>query len=160
MKAEDKISPEALLTEGKSIQIKPQGYSMYPLIVPGRDSVVIAPATAAFYRRGDVVLFRSTDKKLTLHRVLRRKKNAYYMVGDNQKEPEGPIARGQIIGVLTKIIRNGRSFSVKHPLYAVTANIWLLLRPCRPAISHAVAKLKHGNTGTHTEHRNNTDKEG
>ena len=160
MKAEDKISPEALLTEGKSIQIKPQGYSMYPLIVPGRDSVVIAPATAAFYRRGDVVLFRSTDKKLTLHRVLRRKKNAYYMVGDNQKEPEGPITRGQSIGVLTKIIRNGRSFSVKHPLYAVTANIWLLLRPCRPAISHAVAKLKHGNTGTHTEHRNNTDKEG
>lgn len=160
MKAEDKISPEALLTEGKSIQIKPQGYSMYPLIVPGRDSVVIAPATAAFYRRGDVVLFRSTDKKLTLHRVLRRKKNAYYMVGDNQKEPEGPITRERIIGVLTKIIRNGRSFSVKHPLYAVTANIWLLLRPCRPAISHAVAKLKHGNTGTHTEHRNNTDKEG
>ena len=160
MKAENKISPEALLTEGKSIQIKPQGYSMYPLIVPGRDSVVIAPATAAFYRRGDVVLFRSTDKKLTLHRVLRRKKNAYYMVGDNQKEPEGPITRERIIGVLTKIIRNGRSFSVKHPLYAVTANIWLLLRPCRPAISHAVAKLKHGNTGTHTEHRNNTDKEG
>ena len=160
MKAEDKISPEALLTEGKSIQIKPQGYSMYPLIVPGRDSVVIAPATADFYRRGDVVLFRSTDKKLTLHRVLQRKKNAYYMVGDNQKEPEGPIARERIIGVLTEIIRNGRSFSVKHPLYIVTAHIWLLLRPCRPAISHAVAKLKQTNTGTHTEHRNNTDKEG
>ena len=160
MKAENKISPEALLTEGKSIQIKPQGYSMYPLIVPGRDSVVIVPATAACYRRGDVVLFRNTEGKLVLHRVLQRKKNAYYMVGDNQKEPEGPIARERIIGVLTEIIRNGRSFSVKHPLYIVTAHIWLLLRPCRPAISHAVAKLKQTNTGTHTEHRNNTDKEG
>lgn len=43
MQTEAKISPEELLAEGRTIQIKPQGYSMYPLFVPGRDSAVIAP---------------------------------------------------------------------------------------------------------------------
>ena len=43
LQTEAKISPEELLAEGRTIQIKPQGYSMYPLFVPGRDSAVIAP---------------------------------------------------------------------------------------------------------------------
>lgn len=28
---------EQLLEEGNRIRVKPQGYSMYPLLVPGRD---------------------------------------------------------------------------------------------------------------------------
>ena len=43
LQTETKISPEELLAEGRTIQIKPQGYSMYPLFIPGRDSAVIAP---------------------------------------------------------------------------------------------------------------------
>ena len=65
MQTEAKISPEELLAEGRTIQIKPQGYSMYPLFVPGRDSAVIAPPEKSGrqganlrYRRGDVVLYR------------------------------------------------------------------------------------------------------
>ena len=35
------IDIEQLLAEGKTIRIKPQGYSMYPLFVPGRDEASI-----------------------------------------------------------------------------------------------------------------------
>lgn len=81
MQTEAKISPEELLAEGRTIQIKPQGYSMYPLFVPGRDSAVIAPPEKSGrqganlrYRRGDVVLYRGEGQKLILHRICRLKK--------------------------------------------------------------------------------------
>ena len=32
---------EQLLADGQTIKIKPQGYSMYPLFVPGRDEACI-----------------------------------------------------------------------------------------------------------------------
>ena len=32
---------EKLLEQGKRLRIKPRGYSMYPLIVPGRDEVFV-----------------------------------------------------------------------------------------------------------------------
>lgn len=36
-----KIDLEQLLREGNIIRIKPQGYSMYPLFIPGRDEALI-----------------------------------------------------------------------------------------------------------------------
>ena len=35
--AEEQIDIEQLLRDGYTIQIKPQGYSMYPMFVPDRD---------------------------------------------------------------------------------------------------------------------------
>ena len=36
-----KIDLEQLLRDGNIIRIKPQGYSMYPLFIPGRDEALI-----------------------------------------------------------------------------------------------------------------------
>ena len=55
----EKVNIEKLLKEGHSIQLKPKGYSMYPLFVPGRDEAVIAPVDEEMHlKRGDVVLYR------------------------------------------------------------------------------------------------------
>ena len=40
---EKKMDIEQLLAQGHSVRIYPQGYSMYPMLVPGRDEAVIGP---------------------------------------------------------------------------------------------------------------------
>lgn len=135
------IDLEQLLEEGNTIQLKPKGYSMYPLFIPGRDEAIISPVERK-PRRGDVVLYRRINSILVLHRIWKVDKTGFYMVGDNQKEIEGPLQESQIKGILTEVIRKGRRFSVKNPLYRVLFGIWLWLRPFRPMISNTVAAVK------------------
>ena len=50
------IDIEQLLADGKTIKIKPQGYSMYPLFVPGRDEACIERTDFSSLKRGDVII--------------------------------------------------------------------------------------------------------
>lgn len=138
----EKIDILDLLDRGQSVQIKPQGYSMYPMFVPGRDEAIIEPAEVSKLKRGDVVLYRRDSGILVLHRIYKILKNSFYMVGDNQSEVEGPLRGSQIKGVLVGFIRNGKNISVKNPMYILASRIWLIMRPVRPAFSKAVAALK------------------
>ena len=138
-----KYDIEELLGQGRTVQIEPQGYSMYPLFVPGRDKAVVAPiGDMKKLRRGDVVLYRRDESILVLHRIWKRRTEGFYLVGDNQREIEGPLRPDQMKGILVEIVQKGRRFSVKNPVYWVLFRIWLILRPFRPVISKAVAKGK------------------
>lgn len=53
-----KINLEQLLREGNIIRIRPQGYSMYPLFIPGRDEALIQQTDGTDCHRNDVVLYR------------------------------------------------------------------------------------------------------
>ena len=143
----EKKNPEAVLRSGKSIEMAVLGWSMYPLIVYGRDRVVLAPVKGRRLKRLDIVLFRRKGSILVLHRIAKCRrtsdgKNVYYIVGDNQKELEGPVAEEDICGVVTKVIRNGRKISVKDPLYIASVRVWMFLRPVRPVISKVVSRVK------------------
>ncbi len=138
---------EELLRNGKNIQIKPQGYSMYPVLVPGRDEAIIEPIDVAKLRRGDVVLYRrernaASGNILVLHRIWKRDKEGFYMVGDNQAEIEGPLKEEQIKGIMVGMVRKGKYVSVKNPWYRLLTGIWLWLRPMRPVISKVAASIK------------------
>ncbi len=133
---------EKLLAEGNRIQIKPRGYSMYPVLVPGRDEAIVAPADPAKLKRGDVVLYRRDQSILVLHRIWRRKGDRFYLVGDNQKEIEGPLRPDQMKGIMIGMIRKGKKISVKNPVYRLLTGIWLVMRPIRPVVSKTVAKIK------------------
>lgn len=139
---EPKQDIEKLLAQGDSVQFKPQGYSMYPLFVPGRDEAVVAPADPSRLKRGDVVLYRRDGGILVLHRIWRKKGNEFYLVGDNQKEIEGPLRGDQMKGVLVQVVRKGRRFSTANVFYRFLAGVWLWFRPMRPVLSHAVAGCK------------------
>ncbi len=137
-----KVHADELLRQGKSVQLPITGYSMYPLLVPGRDRVILAPADHMPYRRGDVMLYRREKGILVLHRIWKRKKDGYYMVGDNQKEIEGPLREDQLIGVMTGMIRDGKERSCDGMGYRVYSAVWLMLRPIRPLLSRMVAACK------------------
>lgn len=123
---------EQLLKDGSAIQLKPRGYSMYPLFHPGRDEAIIEAYPIDQLRRGDVILYRRDQGILVLHRICRITSDGFYLVGDNQTEVEGPLSPEQIHGKLTGVVRNGKSFSVSYPIYRMLSSIWLFLRPVRP----------------------------
>lgn len=139
----NKADIEALLAAGESVQFYPQGWSMYPLVVHGRDQVIVAPADGRTLRRGDVALYRRDGSVLVLHRVWRVTKNGIWFVGDNQKSVEGPLRPEQVRGVMTAVIRNGKYISVTDAKYRFLCGLWLLARPLRPVLSRIAAALKH-----------------
>lgn len=143
---EESKTIEQLLADGNRVQIAPRGYSMYPLIVPGRDYAIIEKTDVSKGKRGDVMLYRRKEGILVLHRVYRHTKEGYYMVGDNQKEIEGPLQEMQIKGKMTGMIRNGRKISQWNLIYQSYAKIWLALRIFRPQIAEFIhrKRLKYG----------------
>lgn len=140
---EKMVDIEKLLSEGNNVKIKPQGWSMYPLIVYGRDKVIIEPPVAKRYKRGEVVLYRRKTGILVLHRIYKTDSKGYYMVGDNQTEIEGPIKHSQIKGQMAAVVRKDRVIPVSSPCYKIYSKLWLILRPVRPLISKIVHKIKN-----------------
>lgn len=131
-----------LLEEGKTVQIKPQGYSMYPMFLPGRDSAILTKANLCRLRRGDVVLFRRRDTQtLVLHRIWKITKEGIFLIGDNQTHLEGPLKVDQIIGVLVAFLRKNKKISVHNPIYQLLSRGWLILLPFRNTINRAAFKL-------------------
>ena len=133
---------EKLLAEGNVLRIKPEGCSMYPMFVPGRDEAVIRGKGNYNARRGDVVLYRRKNGMLVLHRLHHREKEGMYMVGDNQVKTEGPVSEGQVIGILDGFIRKGKYISTSNILYKLLSGIWLFMRPLRRPFQLAVAWIK------------------
>lgn len=133
---------EEILESGKAVQFKPQGYSMYPVIVPGRDAVVVQKEDTAKLKRGDVVLYRRDGSILVIHRIWRKDEKGFYMVGDNQTEIEGPLRQDQIKGKMVTLIRNGKEIDVNSLLYRIPCSIWLFMRPIRRPVSLAAAAVK------------------
>lgn len=137
-----KTDIEELLYNGNCLQIKPQGWSMYPLLVNGRDEVLVEKVDISTLKRGDVVLYRRDTGILVLHRIFRRSKEGFFMVGDNQVEIEGPLQGDRIKGKMVSFIRNGKRTKVNAFWYRCYAWVWLWLRPFRPYIGKIIHKCK------------------
>lgn len=133
---------EEILESGKAVQIKPRGYSMYPVIVPGRDEVIVQKEDPAKLKRGDVAMYRREGSILVIHRIWKKDEKGFYMVGDNQTEIEGPLRTDQIKGKMVALIRNGKEIDVREIRYRILCSIWLFMRPVRRPVSLAAAAVK------------------
>ena len=136
------ITIQEKITRGEAFLVAPQGTSMFPFLMAGRDKVLLTPVTPEKEpRRGDVVLYRREEGLLVLHRLHHRNRRGYYFVGDNQTELEGPLHRRQLLGIATRIYRGDKSFSRHHPVYWTASRLWLRVRPFRHRISTRAKKL-------------------
>lgn len=138
----EKLSIEQWLEREESVTIMPEGYSMYPTIVPGRDQVVLKVVDPGKVRRGDVVLYSRDDQRKVLHRVCAVKDDCFYAVGDNQTKVEGPLELDRINGILVAFERKGKKISATDKGYIAYGKIWLFLRPVRRPIQLAGATVK------------------
>ena len=139
---DEKIDILELLQQNKTIQIKPTGRSMLPLLVEGRDEAILRPVEDKDFRRGQVLLYRGQYGVLTLHRVWKVKKDGVYFVGDSQVEVEGPVSPEAVYGTMCGYIRKGKEHSVTEPMYRLIYGMWLFLRPVRVLIVAPFKKIK------------------
>lgn len=141
-RTEEKINIEEILQSGKSVRFKPQGYSMYPLIVPGRDDVDVIPVKPDKIRRGDVILYRRPNDRLIIHRVYKIQNGMLYMVGDNQSDIEGPLPKDCVRGIMVRFTHNGKHYNTDNFFYFLSWQIWLFALPFRNAVSSIIHRIK------------------
>ena len=96
----------SLLAEGKSLRIKPDGYSMFPAIRPG-DIIIIAPVkNRSNLTPGDIVVYKR-DSDFVLHRltdIQHMDDNPVFITrGDSAMNEDKPITAEEIIGIVTTI---------------------------------------------------------
>jgi len=114
------------LSGGREFTLSVTGTSMLPLLIEKRDSVSIKQPEFPL-KKGDLPLYRRADGSFVLHRVVGFDDGGYIMSGDNQIIAEHGISQDMIIGVVSKIERNGRHISVKSPLYRLYVSLWTAL---------------------------------
>ena len=104
---------EDIINEQGQLVYTNVGDSMYPLIKP-RDLLVIKKVTAPL-KKNDIPLYKRDSGQYVLHRIVKIKNGEYYICGDNRAFIERGIFDRHIIGVLTDIVREGRTIPVNSP---------------------------------------------
>ena len=102
---------EQVISEQGQLIYTNVGDSMYPLIQP-RDLLIIKKLTKPL-KLGDIPLYKRDSGQYVLHRIVDINVNGYTMCGDNRFEAETGVAKKQILGILTGIVRNGETVSVE-----------------------------------------------
>lgn len=93
---------------GHQFRMRAPGFSMHPFI-RNRDIITISPMPPESPIPGDVVAFVRPDTgKLVVHRVVKRSKDLCLIKGDNCGDPDGFIPQTSLLGIVTRVERNGR----------------------------------------------------
>ena len=110
------------------------GDSMLPLLRQGRDLFVITRKPAGRLKKYDVPLYKRDSGQYVLHRILKVRKNDYILCGDNRWERESGVTDRHVIGVMTAVIRDGKTIRVTDPKYRLYVHLWCDLFFIRAAI--------------------------
>ena len=121
---------KAVLEKKKPFRFTAHGFSMSP-VIHNQDILTIEPLPPGSPALGDVVAFELPDiRKLTVHRVVKSENTAYLIKGDNMTEPDGMVSRADILGIVTRVERNGSIISAglgrERPLIAILSRYGLL----------------------------------
>ena len=105
---------ELLLSDGKYVGTT-MGVSMRPMIISGRDVVVIEKKTERL-KPLDVALYVRNDKDYVLHRVLKVTEEGYIIRGDNCYSDE-IVKEEDVIGVLTQYFKKEKPIMMNDKKY-------------------------------------------
>ena len=129
------------LENGQKIKIGPFGFSMYPLLVGNRDSLVLTQIDRPL-KRCDICLYRRDNGIYVTHTIHHIDENGIYFVGESQRGIEGPLRQDQVLAVAESFIRRGIEYSCDSPSYKFFHEIWMLLRPARPLLIKIYRKIR------------------
>ena len=88
------------------------GTGMEPLLRPQRDMVVVDRTHTI--HRGDIVLLDRRDGWYSMRRVIGKGKDGYTVVGDNRWHMVKDLPGDRILGVVSRIQRDGRFISRRN----------------------------------------------
>lgn len=122
-----------LVNEGKDVRLLISGSSMSPFLVHERDSIIFSKPNREL-KRGDMVFYQRGNGQFVMHRILRIKPEGLYLIGDAQKEIEGPINPSQVFGLIKKVNRKGKWIEPGCFWWWFFEYVWLKIIPFRKII--------------------------
>ena len=125
-----------------------KGNSMNPMLVEGRDRVVIIPPEFPL-KKYDVPVYRKLGH-YTMHRIVKVTKKGYIICGDNRADLERDVAQSDIVGMLEGFYQGDKyiSRSDKEFLqYGINAVKALSKRRIKYFVKRAIGKIKRMVTG-------------
>lgn len=142
----DDLAP--LIAQGQLVRITVAGHSMSPFLAGGRDEVVLSALGGHALRPLDVLLYRRADGRYVMHRLVKRRGDELYMMGDAESKREGPLRFDQICAVATAFVRKGRTIETDNWRWRFLSRLWLWLRPVRRLLlrlNWRIGKVRSGN---------------
>ncbi|MBN2633535.1 MAG: S24/S26 family peptidase [Bacteroidales bacterium] len=128
----------SLLSEGKTLKIRAEGYSMYPSVKPGSVIYIEAPGQDYMPLRGEIIAWKR-QTGFVVHRVIRiiDRPDSKELVtrGDSCRYEDQPVEMGKLAGKVVRIetpsgtkVAEGRELITK-PLYLYNRLlVWFILR--------------------------------
>ena len=129
-----------LVEEGHQVSLLISGSSMHPFLIHHRDTIFFQKPNREL-QVGDMVFYQRRDKKYVMHRIVKIRPEGFYMIGDAQREIEGPLDREQIFGLVTAVNRKGRLLRPGDFCWEFFARIWPRIIPLRGLINRIYRKL-------------------
>ena len=130
-----------LAEEGREVSLKVAGGSMLPFLVHDRDRICFEEPKRKL-KKGDMVFYQRANGRYIMHRIYKITKDGYYMVGDAQKEIEGPLPESCIFALITKVRRKGKWIGPEDFWWRFFANVWIRVVPLRETILKIYAFMK------------------
>ncbi|MGN0230842.1 MAG: S24/S26 family peptidase [Muribaculaceae bacterium] len=129
----------ALLDDNREVSFRAIGNSMLPFIRGGGDVVhMVKPDKLS---RGDVVLARTDDAQVVLHRVMTIDGGTLTLMGDGNLCRNERCPAGSAIARLESIERNGRRIDCQSRWWRLKSRLWMTCRPFRRYLLFAMRLL-------------------
>jgi hypothetical protein len=110
----DAVRDYGALRLNPSLRLRVAGSSMIPSILPG-DFVVVEPREINQFVPGEIALFSSLGY-LVSHRVIAHHGTFLQTQGDSVVRFDPPVTEADLLGVVVRVERNGKSFApTLHP---------------------------------------------
>lgn len=104
-----KTAEEVLAAQGRLVFTDADD-GIYPLILPG--DLPVIKTKDGLPRKFDIVLYRRGDGEYALRRIVSINDDTYVMRGDNRGEMDYGVTEEQITGMVTGIIRDGKTVPI------------------------------------------------
>lgn len=110
--------------ETKDFILPVYGTSMRPFL-KSKDSVrLIKPQQL---KKNDIILYQRNNGQYVLHRIIKKKKDGYVLLGDGQTSKEYPIYNNQIIAVVKSYFKKNKEYELKGMKYRLYLFFWKFL---------------------------------
>ena len=104
-----------------------------PLLRQKKDVIEIRRKEPGRCKKYDVVLYKHGNRYI-LHRILRVLPEGYIIAGDHNTFLEKDVTDDMILGVMTRVIRNGKTVTPDNFWYKMYVHLWCDCYPLRMLI--------------------------
>ena len=119
---------ELLVAVGQSFELHVKGYSMLPMLGFGDDVIIVRRIDTEEDIVGRIAMFRGAQNQIIVHRVLTVTNGVVVLRGDGNIVQTEQCQRGEIIGVVDKVRREGgKVVDCTTPRWKRMERLWLSL---------------------------------